>query len=114
MLKRSWVWVVIGLVVVVIAVWIAKRGFRTSDTGVRIGVILPLTGSAAQWGGPARDATMMAADEINSNGGIGGRKISLEIEDDKCDPTTGVSAMQKILASGKPVAINGAVCSSVT
>jgi len=86
---------------------------KGGDT-VRIGAILPLTGSAAQWGGPARDGAQLAVDEVNSNGGIKGQKIALDIEDDKCDPTTGVSAMQKLLATTKPIVVDGAVCSSVS
>lgn len=113
MSKRTWILLLLAIVVVVAGVWIIKRRSNTNGS-LRIGAILPLTGSAAQWGGPARDAAMMAVDEINSNGGIHGQMISLEVEDDKCDPTTGVSAIQKILASGVPIAINGAVCSSVT
>lgn len=81
---------------------------------IKIGAILPLTGSAAQWGIPPRDAAQMAVDEINSKGGITGRKIKLEIEDDQCEPAKGVSGLQKILATGKPIAILGAVCSSVS
>jgi len=81
---------------------------------IRIGAILPLTGSAAQWGTPPRDAALLAVEEINAQGGIRGKKIRLEIDDDKCEPTAGVSAMQKILSTGKPIAILGAVCSSVT
>ncbi|MBI2989059.1 MAG: ABC transporter substrate-binding protein [Deltaproteobacteria bacterium] len=95
-----------------IIVWRTLGPRETSE--IRIGAILPLTGSAAQWGTPPRDAALLAVEEINSKGGIKGRKIKLEIEDDKCEPTAGVSAIQKILATGKPVAILGAVCSSVT
>ncbi|HMH44454.1 MAG TPA: penicillin-binding protein activator [Pyrinomonadaceae bacterium] len=114
MSKKVWIWLAIALVIIVVVAWIAKRGFRTQETTVRIGAILPLTGSAAQWGGPARDAALMAVEEVNAKGGIKGKKISLEIEDDKCDPTTGISAAQKLFASGALVAVNGAVCSSVT
>ena len=106
---------VVALIVLVLGGIIVWRVLGPREaTEIRIGAILPLTGSAAQWGTPPRDAALMAVDEINSKGGIKGRKIKLEIEDDKCEPTAGVSAAQKILATGKPVAILGAVCSSVT
>jgi branched-chain amino acid transport system substrate-binding protein len=114
MSRKAWISVVIAAVIVVIVVWVAKRRSNTNDSTVKIGAILPLTGSAAQWGGPARDAALMAVEEVNAKGGIKGKKISLEIEDDKCDPTTGISAAQKLFASGALVAVNGAVCSSVT
>jgi branched-chain amino acid transport system substrate-binding protein len=79
-----------------------------------IGAILPLTGGSAQWGIPPRNAALLAVDQANAKGGIKGRKIALEIEDDQCEPTPAVAAIQKILASGKPIAIMGAVCSSAT
>lgn len=114
MSKRGWIWLGLALVAIVIVAVVAKRGFKTQEPTIRVGAILPMTGSASQWGGPARDAATMAVDEINAQGGIHGRLMSLDVEDDKCDPTTGVSAAQKILASAKPIVISGAVCSSVT
>lgn len=105
---------VLSLALIVAPCFVACNGSKTGADGIKVGAILPLTGSAAQWGVPARDAALMAVDEVNAKGGIKGRKLQLEIEDDRCDPTTGVSAAQKILASGKPIAFLGAVCSSVT
>jgi branched-chain amino acid transport system substrate-binding protein len=114
--KKAWIGITIGIVVALIAfLWFVKS---PTDQGagvpIRIGAILPLTGSAAQWGIPPRDAALLAVEEVNSRGGIKGRKIVLEVEDDKCEAAVGVSAAQKILTSGKPLAVLGAVCSSVT
>ncbi len=114
MSKRVWVGI-LAVVILVAVLWFTYgRGARKTGGEIRIGVILPLTASAAQWGVPPRDAALLAVEEMNSGGGIKGRKIRLEIEDDKCEPAVGVSAIQKILASSKPIAIMGAVCSSVT
>jgi branched-chain amino acid transport system substrate-binding protein len=81
---------------------------------ITIGVVLPLTGGAAHWGIPPRNAAEMAVDEINSAGGIGGRKLALMVEDDRCQPADGVSAFDKITAAANPPVVLGAVCSSVT
>jgi branched-chain amino acid transport system substrate-binding protein len=102
---------------VVIAAFIALAGCVPKSSVqpvVSIGAVLPLTGSSAQWGIPPRDALLLAADEINAKGGISGRKVELHIEDDQCQPATATSAVQKILAVNKPVAIIGAICSSPT
>jgi branched-chain amino acid transport system substrate-binding protein len=116
MSKRSKI-LVAGIIAIIIALgigfWLVSRQ-KPETNSINIGAVLPLTGSAAQWGGPARDGALLAIDEINNEGGINGKKISLIVEDDKCDPTTGVSATQKLLNSDNPVAIMGAVCSSVT
>jgi len=81
---------------------------------ISIGAVLPLTGSNAQWGGPPRDAILLAADEINGRGGILGRKLEIHVEDDQCQAANAVSAAQKLLAANKPIAIIGAICSSPT
>jgi branched-chain amino acid transport system substrate-binding protein len=108
-------WILLGIALVVLSVILLVRCDRNRNQNtIKIGAVLPLTGSAAQWGGPARDAALMAVEEVNSKGGIKGKKVILEVEDDKCDQTTGVSAIQKIVATSKPIAINGAVCSSVS
>lgn len=114
--KKAWIGIAAALVVVLIVLlsFVNRPSNRVDEAPIRVGAILPLTGSAAQWGTPPRDAALLAVEEINVKGGVKGRKIKLEIEDDKCEPTAGVSAAQKILATGKPVAILGAVCSSVT
>jgi len=81
---------------------------------ITIGAILPLTGDAAQWGIPPQKAALLAVEEINANGGINGKKIKLVIEDSQCDPSKGVAGINKLLSINKPIAIVGAVCSSVT
>jgi branched-chain amino acid transport system substrate-binding protein len=97
--------------------WNAMPAAAQSDP-IAIGVVLPLTGDAAHWGIPPRHGAEMAAQEINQEindaGGIGGRKLALTVEDDRCSPSDGIAAFEKIMATAKPPAILGAVCSSVT
>lgn len=81
---------------------------------IKIGAILPLTGDAAQWGIPPMKGAQLAIDEINSRGGVNGKKILLKIEDDRCDPKDGVSAFKKLTIDKELKIIVGAVCSSVT
>jgi branched-chain amino acid transport system substrate-binding protein len=84
-----------------------------SDT-VTIGAVLPLTGEAAHWGIPPRNGAEIAVEEVNRAGGVGGRKLALVVEDDRCQPAEGISAFNKIMAAANPPAILGAVCSGVT
>lgn len=79
-----------------------------------IGALLPLTGDAAQWGTPARNAAQLAVDEINATGGVNGQHVALAVEDDRCDAKEGVSAFNKLVAAHKTPVVLGAVCSSVT
>jgi branched-chain amino acid transport system substrate-binding protein len=80
---------------------------------IAIGVVLPLTGDAAHWGIPPRNGAELAVEEIN-HAGIGGRKLALRVEDDRCNPADGIAAFEKIVASANAPAVLGAVCSSVT
>jgi len=81
---------------------------------IKIGVIVPLTGDAAQWGIPPRNGAQLAADEINAAGGVNGRKIELLIEDGKCDPQTAVTAFNSLRARYNVEVVLGEVGSSAT
>src|SRR5215212_845972 len=50
---------------------------------IKIGAFLSLTGATAAFGVSAANAIKLAADEVNGNGGIDGKRIELEIEDDE-------------------------------
>src|SRR6516162_5295367 len=81
---------------------------------ITIGAVLPLSGDAARWGIPPRNAADLAIDEINGAGGIDGRTLRLMAEDDRCQPADGVAAFNKIMAAVTTPVILGAVCSSST
>jgi branched-chain amino acid transport system substrate-binding protein len=93
--------------------WNSMPSAAESDV-VTIGAVLPLTGEAAHWGIPPRNAAEMAVGEVNRAGGIGGRKLALVVEDDRCQPADGISAFNKIMSAANPPVILGAVCSGVT
>lgn len=114
MKKRMLATVVVTVVVAVALVWLlAGRGEERAGV-TPLGAILPLTGDSAQWGIPARNGAQLAVDEINSAGGVGGSLLELSIEDTTCIARDGISAFNKILATKQPIAVIGAVCSSVT
>lgn len=63
---------------------------------IKIGAILPLTGSAAPYGENAKNGIEIALEEINSEGGIDGKKVEVIYEDGKTEPNAGVSALKKM------------------
>jgi branched-chain amino acid transport system substrate-binding protein len=69
---------------------------ESTENVIKIGAILPLTGSAAEIAEQHKQGIDFAVDEINKNGGIRGRKIQLIYEDDKNDPKLTVSAFNKL------------------
>ena len=53
-----------------------------SANNIKIGAFLSLTGATAAYGISASNAINLAADEVNRNGGIDGKQIQIDIEDD--------------------------------
>ena len=64
---------------------------------IKIGAILPLTGSGASYGVWMKGGTEMAAEEINAAGGIGGRKLEVIYEDHAADASKAVNAMRRLV-----------------
>jgi len=60
----------------------ALKEQQTPNT-VKIGAFLSLTGATSAYGISAANAIKLATDETNRTGGIDGKQIELEIEDDK-------------------------------
>ena len=67
---------------------------------LRIGVEAPLTGEQAVTGEDMLRGAQLAADEINAEGGVDGRKIEIVPIDDAADPDTGVTAATAAIESG--------------
>jgi branched-chain amino acid transport system substrate-binding protein len=82
--------------------------------GIKVGVVLPLTGTEAQFGEIEWNSFQLALDEINGAGGINGRPIELVKEDDTGKPDVGRSAMEKLITQDKVIVVGGGYSSSVS
>lgn len=67
----------------------------------KIGTTLAVTGFAASLGVNARNAIVMAVDEINSRGGINGHRLEGVIYDNKSDDSTAVLSARKLIEKDK-------------
>ena len=113
-MKMRWfLLTVVAVVIVGAGVWHARRGSETSPavSPMRIGAIDPLTGPFAAYGEPVRDGMLLAVDEINAKGGMGGRKIELLLEDDGGDPKNSVNAFTRLATVSKVPAVIGPLSS---
>jgi branched-chain amino acid transport system substrate-binding protein len=82
---------------------------------VRIGALLPVTGTLAYDGGLTLEGIKLAVEEINAKGGIDGKvKIDLIIEDSAGIPATSVAAISKLIGINKVSAVIGDFASSCT
>ncbi|MBI1383388.1 MAG: ABC transporter substrate-binding protein [Rhizobiales bacterium] len=86
---------------------------KAEDT-IKIGVTQPLTGAFAASGNYVADGARLAAEEINANGGVLGKKIELIIEDNKSNPTEAVATAEKLIVSNGVQVMMGAWSSTLT
>ena len=82
-----------------------------SGEPIMIGILTDLTGFTP-WAVNARDGMMLAAEEINAEGGVDGRMIELVLEDSANDADAGTSGYERLAEQGV-VAIGGIISSTV-
>ncbi|WP_246197207.1 branched-chain amino acid ABC transporter substrate-binding protein [Cytobacillus depressus] len=90
-----------------------SSGGTGSSEEILVGVLLPVTGNNATDGKDMLNAMQMAAEKINNDGGVLGKKLKLEVADDACDPQMATTAANK-LVSMKVTAVVGGYCSGST
>ncbi len=73
---------------------------QTSST-IRIGTILSVTGPSAFLGEDMKKGMEVAIDQINSSGGIGGKKIQWVFYDAESQTTKGINATKRLLEQDK-------------
>ena len=71
--------------------------FAHAQAPIKIGAILPLTGSGASYGVWMKGGAEIAAEEINAAGGIAGRKLEVIYEDHAADASKAVNAMRRLV-----------------
>jgi branched-chain amino acid transport system substrate-binding protein len=74
--------------------WLASLSPARAED-IRIAVVGPMTGSNASVGDQVKRGAELAAKDINAAGGVLGRKIVLDVEDDVCDPKQAVSVANR-------------------
>src|SRR5262245_14282084 len=81
---------------------VAVPGPACAADVIKFGVSTPLSGPAAPWGIPHKNATELIFDEVNQQGGldIGGKKYKLEViaYDHKYVIAEGVATVNRLIA----------------
>src|ERR1700760_137264 len=78
---------------------------------ITIAVAGPLTGGESAFGRQLKNGAEQAVADLNAAGGLLGKKLALDIEDDACDPKQARSVAEKIAGAGIPF-VAGHYCSS--
>jgi branched-chain amino acid transport system substrate-binding protein len=109
--KKGWIALCFGIMLA-----LALMPWTVSAQNLKIGAVYPLSGGVAEASSWVVEGIKMAVDEINAKGGVPVQgkkeKIELVLYDSKCDPTTGVGAVEKMVNRDKVIAITGDYCSS--
>ncbi|HYO32411.1 MAG TPA: branched-chain amino acid ABC transporter substrate-binding protein [Nocardioidaceae bacterium] len=87
---------------------------ESSSSGpIVLGMLTPLSGSSAAIGPYMENGAQLAVDEINADGGVDGRDLELNVQDEACDPKTAAAGANKLVTQGIVVSVGG-YCSSAT
>jgi branched-chain amino acid transport system substrate-binding protein len=85
----------------------------TEEGPIVLGMLTPLSGSSAAIGPYMQNGAQLAVDEINEAGGVDGRELELEVEDEACDAKTAAAGANKLVTSGIDISVGG-YCSGAT
>jgi branched-chain amino acid transport system substrate-binding protein len=89
-----------------------NTGSATGD--ILVGEFGSLTGPQATFGTSTHQGIMLAVDEINAAGGVGGRKIKILTEDDQSKQEEAANAVSKLISQNGVIAMLGEVASSAS
>ena len=78
---------------------------------IPVAVAGPMTGGESAFGRQMKNGAEMAVADLNASGGLLGKKLALDVEDDACDPKQARSVAEKIGSSKIPF-VAGHYCSS--
>jgi branched-chain amino acid transport system substrate-binding protein len=100
-----------GLAGVLTTVIVAISGVGIAQEPIKIGAFGPMTGGAAGNGQSEREAIELVVDEVNSAGGLLGRKIQVIYGDDAGKPEQAVSIVKRFITADKVTVIIGGISS---
>ena len=76
-----------------------------TEDEIRIGMVFPVSGWAAFFGVPIRDAIEAVVNRANAHGGIGGKQINFMFHDDGGDPFQGHVLIESLLEEDRVFAL---------
>jgi len=94
---KSLIKAIILLLVLAIILTITPSCSKKESIPYKIGLVLPLTGQSSALGNWFKTGYEFAIEEVNSKGGIKGKKLLGIFEDGAGDPNKSVSAFQKLI-----------------
>jgi branched-chain amino acid transport system substrate-binding protein len=103
----------LAAVVAMVAACGSGGGSGSSSAGtLKVALIAPLTGASASAAKQMVNSAKMAIQEINADGGIDGKKLSIKVYDDQLSADTAAQVAQRAITVDKASAIIGGLSSA--
>lgn len=120
-IRLSSIWTLLAIVMFLTLLCSCSRpdtltGKSVSGAGaqtLKIGFLDTLTGPTQIYGITGKNVAQIAVDEINTAGGISGKRLELVYEDGKCDGAASATAGRKLIEIDRVKAIIGFSCSNM-
>ncbi len=103
LITASAVLAIVGLAATALPAQASEVG--VSSTEIKLGMTLPMTGTASLGYNKIPGAAKAYFDYLNANGGINGRKITLVVKDDRYVPTEAVAKTNELILKDKVMAL---------
>ena len=103
LITASAVLAIVGLAATAIPAQAKEVG--VSSTEIKLGMTLPMTGTASLGYNKIPGAAKAYFDYVNANGGINGRKVTLVVKDDRYVPTEAVAKTNELILKDKVMAL---------
>lgn len=104
----------IFVLVMVETIFLTSPCWTADRQEIVIGIINPFSGPAADFGVTAREGVEEAVAELNSAGGVLGRKLKVIYRDDETNPQKGVSAAMELVGGKKVDVIMGGASTPIS
>lgn len=116
MKKFRWQLFVILILSIGLIIFAAGCGGSKDNNVVKVGIILPLTGSEAMFGTMEKNSFEMAYEELKAAGKttVNGKEIKLMFEDDQGKQDVAKSATEKLINQDKVALLSGGYTSACT
>ncbi|HMI32475.1 MAG TPA: ABC transporter substrate-binding protein [Candidatus Limnocylindrales bacterium] len=102
----------VSTLVIAVASLLVLTSCAKREAEIKVGEYGSLTGGTATFGTSSKNGIELFVDNLNAQGGIGGRKIHVLVEDDQSKPEEAATAVNKLIAQDGVVAVLGEVASS--
>jgi branched-chain amino acid transport system substrate-binding protein len=114
--RKLVVFLILISIVLLFIIWLTqwRLSYKEKSQDIKIGVVLPFSGTLGTLGKFARQAAELAVSEINDDGGISGKKIVLVFRDDRNKPLRTAEVVRDLIEKRNVQIIIGSLTTEAT